>query len=221
MFDIPYHWPIAGRLTKKIFNDFKNKVSYEDFKNWNGYKKYQYINKGRYPLTVEIRNTKKWECYSDFDNDYIKMNINICEYTDTQSSSLDTGREKWEDLILTTLAHEVTHYFQYYFDLGQNLDEKELQYFSLPGNGDSTSYRRLFLYLSNWTEMDADLSAIHFAKNYKNITKKTLEDYYNCFCPINLNLSKILADYVYNYWWNDFKDFNLRKKIENKEINLN
>lgn len=214
--NIPYHWPIAGRLAKKIFNDFRNKVSYDDFHSWNSYKKYRYINKGKYPLTVEIRNTKRWNCYCNWEEELIKMNIPVDDICDLHESSLGTGRTKWEDTILTTLTHEITHYFQFYFDLGQTLNEKELHYFDYK----DYSFRSIFLYLTNWTEMDADLSAIHFAKNYKDITKKTLENYYSCWCVCDMNISNMLANYIYNYFWNDIKDFELRDKIENREIDI-
>lgn len=215
---IPYHWLDAHKLAKKIYKDFIGKVSYKDFINWNCYKKYQYINKGRYPLTVIIRHTKYWRCYSDWDNELIKMNITSDIEIDKLPSHLDTGRTKWEDSILTTLVHEVTHYFQHYFNLDATLSKQELLHFSLNNKGNYASYKTLFLYFTNWEEMDADLSAIHFAKNYKNITKKTLEDYYGDWSFNNQNSVKLLAEYVYNYFWNNIKDFELRKKIENEEI---
>lgn len=216
MLDIPLHWTIAARLAKKIYNDFRNHVSYEEFITWNSHKKYRYINRGKYPLTVEIRNTKHWRCYCNWENEFIKMNIPPDDLLDLQESSLGTGRTRWEDTILTTLTHEITHYFQFYFELGQNLSEKELQYFI--GNGHS--FRSLFLYLTNWSEMDADLSAIHFAKNYKNVTKKTLEDYYSCWAIGDMTISRLLAEYVYNYFWNDIKDYDLRDSVENRELKI-
>lgn len=218
MLEIPFHWVIAARLGKKIAKDFFSKITLDEFKQWNSYKKYEYRNKGQYKFRVVIRHTKDWTCYYDDDESLIKLSFSD-DIFDSEELVPNT-KSAVKDRITMVLIHEITHFMQFFYDLGSDFSVDELRYYQLPGNGSKASNEMIFLYLTNWIEMDADLSALHYIMKYKKITKSLLQKYYNAFSVNSKRVAKICANYVHNYWWKDIKDFEYRQAVNNKKVTL-
>lgn len=216
--EIPFHWVEAAKIGKKIMKDFLSKYTIDEFREWNSYKKYEYNNKGRYKFKVVMRHTKNWKCYCDWDEDLIKLNFSDDIFD--SSDFVENTKSPVKDRIIMVLIHEITHYLQFFYNLGENLTEDEMRYYQLPNNGANASSAVIFLYLTNWIEMDADLSAIHYIKKYKDISKSLLLKYYNNYSTESKELAKICADYVYNYWWKAIKDFDFRLAVNEKKIKL-
>lgn len=221
MKELEYHWCSAGRLAKKILRDFRKKVSYEEFCQWSSNNFYKWVNKGKFKFTVIIRHTKNWCCHYDYANDLIKVYLTDI-VLEGSTSYINKRLSAFELVLLGTLTHEITHFMQYYYNLGSSLSEQELKHYNFRGY--EWDDNKTFLYMTNWIEMDADLSAAYCIYNYNFINKKMLVDFYRNWSNCKKKTNKMIADYVYDYWWRGVKNFELRESISkfvSLKLNIN
>ena len=215
--ELKFHWVEAGKLASKIAKSFFKDVTLKDFKTWNCRKCYTWENKGRYQFTVKIRHTKEWSCQYEYWNDIIRININDDALPDIPSV-FGSKNPMWKDVFLYVLTHEITHFMQWFYNVKEKVNERELRYFTIPGNGSTTSYKNIFLYTTNYIEMDADISGLFNLINYKTITKNMLREFYSWFSCEKKEVADMVTGYVYEYWWKDNKDLELREMVENDEL---
>lgn len=217
--ELKFHWIEAGKLANKIAYYFFKKVSLKEFKSWNSRKCYTWEHKGRYQFTVKIRHTKEWSCQYESWHDVIRINLNDSALSN-EISPFGTGNPMWKDVIIFVLTHEITHFMQWFYNIGEDMNEKEMQYFSIPGNGSTTSYKNVFLYATNYIEMDADISGLYNLLKYNTITKNTLRLFYSWFSCSREEVADMVTGYVYEYWWKNNKDLELREMVEREELIL-
>ena len=198
--ELKLYWIEAGKLANKIAKKFFSQVSYDDFVSKDGRKCYTFKQSGRFNFVVKIRHAKDWSCFYDETNDEIKINVNK-DCIQNEPSCFGTRRPEWQDTFVYLLTHEITHYLQSFYVVEDGLDEEQSYYYELSGNGSKSSAGEMFLYFTNYLEMDANLSALCNLMRYKPFDKEVLTKFYKWVYSFSPSLLKIVVEYVYGYWW--------------------
>lgn len=213
-FVIPDHWKKASELASVVLNDFKQKVVLDDFLTWDRYKKYEYIIFDDNRIYIVVRHTKKWlsvcdECANDDGSIRINIDDNSLEKKDSES---------FYRLLYCALAHELIHYFQRILRLEDNLSDDEKRKLYLHGNGFNSS-RNIFLYETNWIEMDAELGSYFILHDFKVPTLNELIRYYHEWYS-KIELATMIATYVYNYFISGKKNVAYRNSVFDRKTYL-
>ena len=210
-FQIPSHWIEAAKIATKVLDNFKDKVSLDNFLTWNRYTKYTYFIPRKIPIYVIVKHTKHWlaECLTEpKEYCYIKININ-----DTTLTSSDFYFYK---TVFGTLIHELIHFFQENLGLENDLSSKEKKKLVLVGNCFKQD-KQSFLYATNWNEMDAELGSYFIQHNFQVPTLKQLIQYFNDWYYDEI-LAKCIGTYVYDYFFGDKKKLKLRSDLFDGKI---
>lgn len=218
VFQIPTHWIEAAKIAKQVLRAFKDKVLFEEFINWNHYKKFEHFVVRKQPIYICIRHTKHWLAQSLTEpgqSGYIKLNIDDRTIVDVNGVP---QRNLLYDLIKSTLVHEIIHFFQDTFGLEEQLAFREKKKLDLFGNG-FKSVRKSFLYATNWVEMDAELGTYFALHKFQVPTVQELVNYfYEWYQDVDLALA--IGSYIYDYFIGGRKKLGLREKVFHNEMSV-
>lgn len=208
---VPNHWKEAKRIGELFVEDVKNKIVLDDFLSWNHYKKHEFFLFEKNKIYIVLRHTKKWLAQSvDCVNDDAQIMINVDD-EHIEDENKNKTPENFYKLLYNVVCHELIHYFQRILKLEDNLSEDEKRKLYLQGNG-FNSNRNLFLYATNWNEMDAELGSYFIQHDFVEPTLKDLIVYFREWYH-GIELSTMIATYVYNYFISGKKNVTYRNEI--------